>query len=189
MSETRDRHRMIALDKRVPASFKWYKGPTAPPVNGHTLIFWEDTNADVAKILMKRSDTTYVFIATEGTSGTYVLTTRQVIAGTLLTGGGALSGDVTLNVDEASIDHTAITNVGSNAHSVIDSHITAGAAHIADITTNPHDVTAAQVGGVLGYVQSATPSAPTGTDLGWFVDTDDNSISVGHSGTWYKVFG
>jgi hypothetical protein len=60
--------------------------------------------------------------------------------------------------------------------------------HIAD-TTNPHSVTAAQVGAVLGYVQSATPAAPTGTDVGIAVDTDDGSISIGHSGTWYKVFG
>jgi hypothetical protein len=39
-----------------------------------------------------------------------------VIAGTLLTGGGTLAADRTLNVDEASIDHDALTNFAANEH-------------------------------------------------------------------------
>lgn len=48
------------------------------------------------------------------------------------------SGDSTIHFTEVSIDHTAISNVGSNSHSVIDSHLAS--------TSNPHSVSAAQIG-------------------------------------------
>ena len=43
-----------------------------------------------------------------------------------------------LDVDEASIDHTNISNIGTNSHATIDTHLAN--------TSNPHTVTAAQVG-------------------------------------------
>lgn len=46
--------------------------------------------------------------------------------------------DGTIHFTEASIDHTAIQNIGTNTHAQIDSHIAS--------TSNPHSVTAAQVG-------------------------------------------
>ncbi len=43
-------------------------------------------------------------------------TTVSVIAGTLLTGGGNIASDVTLNVDEGSIDHGNIAGLGDDDH-------------------------------------------------------------------------
>lgn len=51
------------------------------------------------------------------------------------------TNDSTIHFTEASIDHTNIANVGSNTHAEIDTHI-------AD-TTNPHSVTASQVGNAV----------------------------------------
>jgi len=39
------------------------------------------------------------------------------------------TGDATIHFTEGSIDHTAIANIGTNSHTVIDSHIAATAAH------------------------------------------------------------
>ncbi len=46
--------------------------------------------------------------------------------------------DATIHFTEASIDHTAIQNIGTNTHAQIDTHLAS--------TSNPHSVTAAQVG-------------------------------------------
>lgn len=48
------------------------------------------------------------------------------------------SGDTSLHFTEASIDHTQIQNIGTNTHAQIDSHIASN--------SNPHNVTASQVG-------------------------------------------
>ena len=92
----------------------------------------------------------------------------------------AHTGDSTIHFTEGSIDHTAITNVGTNAHSVIDSHI-------ADVTTNPHRVTAAQVGAVPSYNQSAEPGDPGG--VAFWRDTDDGSIHIWSGSAWEKIYG
>lgn len=51
------------------------------------------------------------------------------------------TGDSTIHFTESSIDHTAIQSVGSNTHAQIDTHIAS--------TSNPHSVTAAQVGALV----------------------------------------
>ena len=48
------------------------------------------------------------------------------------------TGDSSIHYTEASIDHTAISNIGTNSHSDIDNHISS--------TGNPHSVTASQAG-------------------------------------------
>jgi len=58
--------------------------------------------------------------------------------------------------DGAQIDHTTLSNIGSNAHSTIDTHLGS--------TSNPHTVTAAQVG-----------AATTATKLDDFATPDDNT--------------
>jgi len=61
---------------------------------------------------------------------------RTLTAGIALTGGGDLSSNRTFDVDVASleplIDHTAITNIGTNTHAQIDTHIADGSIHFAD---------------------------------------------------------
>lgn len=50
-------------------------------------------------------------------------------------------------VDNDTTDHTALSNIGTNTHAQIDTAVTNSANHIAN-TSNPHTVTAAQVGAV-----------------------------------------
>ena len=73
-------------------------------------------------------------------------------------------------------DHTLLTNIGVNTHAQIDSHI-------ADTTTNPHAVTAAQVG--LGNVDNtsdadkpvSTAGAAANAALQTQIDGNDTDIS------------
>ena len=62
-------------------------------------------------------------------------TTVSIIAGTLLTGGGTLAASRTLNVDEASINHDALTNFLATEHFTVAS-IDHGA--IAGLADNDH---------------------------------------------------
>ncbi len=100
-------------------------------------------------------------------TGTVVLTTTDITEGTRLyftneraqdAVGAALTdtatidltyndgaNTITADVIPAGISHTAIANIGTNTHDQIDTHITTAAAHISS-TSNPHSVTAAQVG-------------------------------------------
>ena len=55
--------------------------------------------------------------------------------------------------DGAQIDHTTLSNIGTNAHSVVDTHLASAA--------NPHTVTATQVG--LGSVENTALSTWAGT--------------------------
>lgn len=55
----------------------------------------------------------------------------------------ALSGDATMTAGGVvTIDHVNINSIGTNTHAQIDTHITAGAAHIADVTGDPHAIAA-----------------------------------------------
>jgi hypothetical protein len=56
-------------------------------------------------------------------------TTVSVIAGTLLTGGGTIAADRTLNVDEASIDHGSIAGLTDDDHTQYTKHALATAAN------------------------------------------------------------
>ena len=50
-------------------------------------------------------------------------------------------GDATIHFTKGSIDHTSIQNIGTNTHAQIDTHISN--------TSNPHSVTASQVGNTV----------------------------------------
>jgi len=80
-------------------------------------------------------------------AGGPVPSSRQVIAGGVLTGGGTLAADVTISLAEATIDHNNITNVGSNDHAAID-------AFIADASHTIRDDTAGEIAAITA---KATP--------------------------------
>ena len=71
---------------------------------------------------------------TSGLAATLVKTAIDEVDGDLDTH----IADGTIHFIEGAIDHTAILNIGTNAHSVIDTHLTS--------TVNPHSVTANQIG-------------------------------------------
>ena len=70
----------------------------------------------------------------------------QIVTTTLSTKDSEINHDQLLNFaanehfTEASIDHTAIQNIGTNTHAQIDTHLAS--------TANPHSVTAAQAGAI-----------------------------------------
>lgn len=67
------------------------------------------------------------------------------------------TGDSTKHFTEGSIDHNNLLNVGIDSHAVID-------AHIDDLTTNPHDVTAADISALpLDGGESMTGDLDMGT--------------------------
>jgi len=64
------------LKRALPLTFDWYTGRTQPPVEQQQIIFWEDVDDEVAKILMRRGAKTYVFtsyVANPGSNSTTIL--------------------------------------------------------------------------------------------------------------------
>lgn len=66
-------------------------------------------------------------------------------------------------VDNDTTDHTALSNIGTNTHAQIDTHIAS--------TSNPHSVTAAQVGAITGVADDTAP------ELGGSMDANAYTIS------------
>lgn len=52
---------VLKLKNAVPLTFNWYTGRTQPPVEQTQIVFWEDVDNDIAKILMRRGGKTYIF--------------------------------------------------------------------------------------------------------------------------------
>lgn len=52
---------VLRLKNAVPLTFNWYTGRTQPPVEQTQIVFWEDIDNDIAKILMRRGGKTYIF--------------------------------------------------------------------------------------------------------------------------------
>lgn len=93
---------------------------------------------------------------------------------------GAGTIDPSNYVDNDTTDHTALSNIGTNTHAQID-------AHIADVTTNPHNVTATQTG---AYTTAQTDTAISNaidaheTSLDNHDDVDTSGKSVGDKLCW-----
>ena len=72
----------------------------------------------------------------------------------------------TLSAVEAVLSHTNITNIGTNSHATIDSHLAS--------TANPHSVTLAQVGGTTDH----TALSNIGTNTHAAIDTHIASSAI-----------
>ncbi len=89
--------------------------------------------------------------------------------------------DATIHFTEASIDHTAIQNIGTNTHAQLDTGLTNSTNHIAN-TSNPHSVTKTQVGlpnvqdTLNNFVATVAPIA-----------TDDSASGYSVGSVWIDV--
>ncbi len=112
---------------------------THPPIRGNNARFtdvwatWFRNQIDSITGLNHLTDISNVGTNTHAQIDTAITNTAIHIA------------DSTIHFTEASIDHVNIQNIGTNTHAQIDTAITNAANHIAS-TSNPHSVTAAQVG-------------------------------------------
>lgn len=52
---------LIKLKDRVPLTFKWHTGRQQPPVEIEQIVFWEDVDNEIAKIMMRRKSKVYIF--------------------------------------------------------------------------------------------------------------------------------
>lgn len=106
---------------------------------------WVKLEADTdVKVQVSTNDTTPgalvdKIVVDVGTNTTDILESSEINDG--------FDEDFRIRLDESKIDHVNILNVGTNTHAQIDSHI-------ADVTTNPHNVT---------FTQAVTADA--GTDI------------------------
>lgn len=105
------------------------------PPSGKATIF-----LDLADGILKAKKDTGAIVILESISENI----QDILASVLVEGTGISivyddpGNTVTISVDESTIDHANIQNIGTNTHSQIDSHLAN--------TSNPHATTAAQVG-------------------------------------------
>lgn len=81
---------------------------------------------------------TQVPVITVDQRGRLTNSTNQTIDAPSVSVFNTHTGDTTIHFTQGQINHTAILNIGTNTHSQIDTHIAS--------TSNPHSVTASQVG-------------------------------------------
>lgn len=84
-------------------------------------------------------------IVLNGTGSIQQITATGTVAQRGPTGLTGPQGERGLPGDDAPDDHTLLTNIGVNTHAQIDTALSTSASHIAN-TSNPHNVTKAQVG-------------------------------------------
>ncbi len=113
------------------------------PNSGYSNIY-VDVDGHLKKKNSDGSVTDYDAVTTEGIEDIVGATLTDTATVNLTYNDGA--NQITADVIQAGIDHTQIANIGTNSHAQIDSHIVN--------TSNPHSVTAAQVG--LGNVDNTS---------------------------------
>lgn len=129
--------------------------PGAPDTNKARIYIKDDSGT--TKLCMKDSAGNERIFTYGGftPSSAPALTDLTDVGTVVYTDGYVLQADGT-NMDVAQLSHTKLSDIGSNAHSAIDSHIGS--------SSNPHSVTAGQVG-----------AATTSTKLDDFATPDDNT--------------
>lgn len=88
--------------------------------------------------------------------------------------------DSTIHFTEGSIDHTNIQNVGTNTHAQIDSHISS--------TSNPHGVTAGQVGNTVSQWNADKIEGNT-TNIGSLGAAQDGQVMIWDNATSRFIMG
>jgi hypothetical protein len=114
--------------------------------------------------------------AHESTYDHDTFTTEAYVDNAVSTLSGSLGGDLsthtsdsTIHFTEASIDHTAIQNIGSNSHSAIDDHISS--------TANPHSVDATDILPDQ-TTHSGSYLTTNGSTLSWVATSDSQQSGV-----------
>lgn len=161
-----------AVDYEAVGHLELGGGAMTGPITTNSTFDGIDVGVDVAANTAKlTADTTNVAAAgalmLTGGAMTGAITTNSTFDGVDV---GGHAGDATLHFTEASIDHTAITNIGTNTHEQIDTAITASSDHIADVdatdTGNPHDVSLDNiVQGTITHLNEAVGDADFGGAL------------------------
>lgn len=85
--------------------------------------------------------------------------------------------------DTDTTDHTALSNIGTNTHAQLDTHVAS--------TSNPHSVTLAQVGGIANVVDDLSPQLGAALDLNGFGLTAKSNtnidVTLGDAAGVYKL--
>jgi hypothetical protein len=77
--------------------------------------------------------------------------------------------------DNDTTDHTALSNIGTNTHAQIDTHIAS--------TSNPHSVTAAQVGAITGLSDDPAPELAGSLDANAYTVSWEEQYAYGSAGS------
>ncbi len=133
-------------------------------VKGLPLVQYADTKANIAALTLTAADAGAEAYATDtGEIGVY--SGSAWVWGKTVTNGNGHDHD---GGDGAQIDHTKLSNIGTNTHAQIDTHVGS--------TSNPHSVTAAQVGADITTVTvhaASSKNTPVDDDETVLLDSAD----------------
>lgn len=141
--------------------------PTAPPVGKYRLFV--DSSDGVLKSVDSNGTVTPYNVSAEVVQDllSTALTDTATINFTYNDAGNIITADVI----QTALDHTQFTNIGTNSHATIDTHLAS--------TSNPHSVTKTQVGlGNVDNTSDATKNSASATLTNKTINSDSNTITL-----------